>query len=294
MESVRRLAEASMAESTWATYKREWRLFCAFAAAENVPAMPASVELLACYIAWMAEMGRGGMVKVAVASIGKIHDLNGQKSPVGDRWLKLVVEGAERMAAKGKRMRQRDPLPVSAVRQFAGSKKGVHHARDLALVTLGMRGMRRASELRNLQLGDICIKGNAMDVWIARQKNDQKGRGQRVYIEATGTSTCPVGSMKEYLKLRGDGEGWLFQQEEGRQLSTGAITSIVRRVAAAAGLRGCYSSHSLRIGGATAAMAAGMTKEQVKAIGGWTSDAVDRYLRAVEPLQKGASRLMGL
>lgn len=293
-QRVRRLAEGSLAPSTWVTYQREWRLFQAFAEVEKASPLPASAELVGRYVAWMVEMGRGGMTSVAVAAVGKIHDLEGKQNPIGGRWLRMVVEGAEREAAKGRRIRPRDPLPVSAVLQFASQPQGALWLRDLAVLVLGMRAMRRAAELRALRQDDVWFKDDVLVVRVCRQKNDQKAAGQLVYIEPTGKLTCPVGVMREYLRQRGEHQGWLFEADGGRQLSTGAISSIVKKVASNAGLKGWFSSHSLRIGGATAAMAGGMTKEQIKAIGGWTSDAVDRYLRAVEPLQQGASRLMGL
>ena len=38
-----------------------------------------------------------------------------------------------------------------------------------------------------------------------------------------------------------------------------------------------------RIGAATAGAQAGMTKEQLKACGGWKSDAVETYIRVKRP-----------
>ena len=112
-------------------------------------------------------------------------------------------------------------------------------------------------------------------------------------MEATGGDICPVKLLREYLQWRGDQPGPLFLDHKGGQLSTGAISSLVRRMAKENGFDGCYSSHSLRIGGATAAMEGGMSKEQIQAIGGWTSEAVQRYLRAREAMQLRASHCMG-
>jgi len=72
-----------------------------------------------------------------------------------------------------------------------------------------------------------------------------------------------------------------------------SISAVVKRVAEHAGLDGNYSGHSLRIGGATAAVAGGMSMEQIRAIGGWESDAVFLYLRAVGPAMAQASKRMG-
>jgi len=49
-----------------------------------------------------------------------------------------------------------------------------------------------------------------------------------------------------------------------------------------------------RIGGATAAMVAGLTREQIMSIGGWSSAAVDQYLRALESTRLKVYERMGL
>jgi len=59
-----------------------------------------------------------------------------------------------------------------------------------------------------------------------------------------------------------------------------AISSIVVKMATKAGFVGKFSSHSLRIGGASAAVKGGLTVEQVKAIGGWVSGSWEDYLRS--------------
>jgi len=63
---------------------------------------------------------------------------------------------------------------------------------------------------------------------------------------------------------------------------------------AEAGLQVRVSSHSLQIGGATAAMMAGLTREQIMTIGGWNSAVVDRYLQALEMTRLRVSARMPL
>ena len=76
-------------------------------------------------------------------------------------------------------------------------------------------------------------------------------------------------------------------------MTPAAVNSVVKRLAQHLQLDGKYSGHSLRIGGATAAMEAGLTLEQIQAIGGWNSPAVHRYLRLVGTAQMGTSEKMG-
>jgi len=112
----------------------------------------------------------------------------------------------------------------------------------------------------------------ALWIFIARSKVDQTGKGMEIYIELVENScTCPVRLFWKYLEWRGQEEGLLFRAAQGGRLSTQAITSICQRMVAAAGLQVRVSSHSLWIGGATAAMMAGLTREQIMTIGGWSS-----------------------
>jgi site-specific recombinase XerD len=154
--------------------------------------------------------------------------------------------------------------------------------------------MRRASELRDLRRTDVTINNNMLTMLIRRQKNDQLAKGQQVFIEATHTILCPVDLMRRYIAKTSSKSEWLFINKDGHKISTSAISSIVRKAAAAVGVDGHFSSHSLRIGGATAALEGGMSKEQIKAIGGWSSEAVEKYMRARAVAQLGVSAKMGL
>lgn len=76
-----------------------------------------------------------------------------------------------------------------------------------------------------------------------------------------------------------------------------AVTAAIQNMATFAGLSGEEASHfsaySLRIGGATAMMVAGCTTEQIRANGGWKSDAVMQYLRVRQLAAQGLSSQMG-
>jgi site-specific recombinase XerD len=114
-----------------------------------------------------------------------------------------------------------------------------------------------------------------------------------VFVEATGSATCPVRLFECYMEWRGLAEGLLFTTRTGSMMTPAAITSVCRRIISAVGGEERVSSHSLRIGGATAAIEGGLTKEQVMTVGGWKSEAVNLYLHAREVAGVGASRRMG-
>ncbi len=86
----------------------------------------------------------------------------------------------------------------------------------------------------------------------------------------------------------------LFPSASGKPISGQTVNAVVKRVATHAGLVGRYSGHSMRIGGATAALQGGMSMEQIRAIGGWESKAVLLYLRSIAAANNKASQKMGL
>ena len=77
-------------------------------------------------------------------------------------------------------------------------------------------------------------------------------------------------------------------------ISSGVVNSAVKRVAKLLGLAGNITGHSLRIGGCTAAAAAGVPMEIIRVIGGWFSDAMLGYIRAMAAPALLVTARMGL
>jgi integrase len=211
--------------------------------------------------------------------------------------VRLLADGVERAWAKeGKQDFVRDPFPVAALHAHVlrGARGNKLWLRDTFLVALGLRTMRRAAELGALQTDDLrwLPDRQVLRVFVRSSKVDQAGRGFEVFVEPVEAPWCVVRLWRQFIAERGSGPGLLFSSVRGTPLTSGAVTGICKRMVAAAGLQAAVSSHSLRIGGATAAMMGGMRREQIMAIGGWQSNAVDRYLRAMEVTRLGASSVI--
>jgi integrase len=310
------LAAASLAPSTVASYRAAWREFADFAAGRGAAALPADRALLGRWLAARAHAGRGGGAGRALAAVRAAHLELGFADPTADAWVQRVAAGAERAAAMARPARElRAPLPVAVLTSLLAAVPGwlgVHGGsaaaraapdasllalRDAAVVALGLRLMRRAGELAALCVSDVRrLPDGTTGVTIRRSKTDQLGAGLLLPLDATGGPACPVALLERWLVVRpvlatrGAHADALFVTVAGRPLSRSAISSLVARAAAAAGLDGRFSGHSLRIGGATAAARAGASMATVKAVGGWSSDAVRRYVR---PFAGGLSALMG-
>lgn len=256
---------------------------------------------------YMAALHFSGRNNEAIRVLGSVRAeltrrgvLDYTRSPRLDQ----LKRGIERAAAEQRGERKwRDPFPVSALRTLLtrGPRPGQNELlwrRDMALIALGLRAMRRPGELGQLRMRHVVWKpGGSLEIIVPHSKTDPLWSGQRIPIDAVpGSPTCPVRLLREYFRLRGPGarpEDPLFASATGAPLSTSAVNSIVKKAAEWSGVEGWVTGHSLRIGGATAALAAGLTLEQIKAIGHWESEAVMRYFRAVSAASAKASMKMG-
>ena len=312
-----RLAESALAPSTRRSYAALWSEFVGFCTALGSPALPASRELVGRWLASRAAAGRGASSSHAIAAVRARHLELGFGDPAHDTWLQRVVAGAERLAAVDRPERAvRAPLPVAVVGRllatvpsWVGLRPGqsafatatdahLLAVRDAAVLAIGLRLMRRAGELAALMVGDVrLLPDGTTALWIRRSKTDQLGAGLLLPVDATGGPTCPVALLARWaavrpaLAARGLGTDALFVTVTGRPLSRPAISALVARAASSTGFDGKFSGHSMRIGGATAAVSAGASMATVKAVGGWSSDAVRRYIR---PFASDLSSRMGL
>ena len=136
--------------------------------------------------------------------------------------------------------------------------------------------MARASELCMLMKSDVVFQvDGSVQIRFVRTKTKKQGR--TVIIRPSGRSTCPVRLLKAWLEF--SSEPILFPISSGYPMSSSDITEVLQQIAKEFKSKGRFSSHSLRIGGASALAFAGYTKEQIQAIGDWSSNAIDRYFK---------------
>ena len=158
----------------------------------------------------------------------------------------------------------------------------------------GLLGFLRAGEFttnhnhqyqisRHLLLKDVTLATGSYSVVIKWLKTDQDRRSVKLMVGATGTTMCPVRAMRAFLKVATHRRSApLFTLSSGQYLTRTKLTSL-RSLLEATGLTpeqaAQYSSHSLRIGAATEAAAAGLPTWLIQTAGHWRSDAYHRYIR---------------
>jgi integrase len=292
------LVEKSATTGTVKGYLREWKVFKRFAGVFGMAAMPAEADTLFMYIAWLELQGMGKRAGHHICAVRWFHRKSGVSDNTKNPRVVLALQGIARLGAAEK-MDVREPFPLEALRKWERGKRKlrtVREERDPAMVAIGLRCMRRPTELCELKVRHVKEYDRGVKIFLAKSKTDQTMEGKWMHIdEVKGSRTCPVFLLKRYMRSRRGvgGDDPLFVSDNGKKMSVSSVSSMVKNMVKAAGLSVKVSGHSLRIGGATLAVKGGWSMSEICAVGGWKSDAVLRYLRDLGVAERGGSNSMG-
>ena len=138
-------------------------------------------------------------------------------------------------------------------------------------VSFGQRGGKRCAclTMRPCEKGKMGVQGKTVKVWLA-------GGGE--FLD-------PVAALQELFQVdKVPREAWastpLFREADGSAFTTSRVRAVVRGMVGKLVEKPMeFGAHSLRIGGATAAMAAGVPIHYIKAMGRWSSEIYEIYCR---------------
>ena len=149
---------------------------------------------------------------------------------------------------------------------------------------------------------DCIAKVATLKVFFRSSKADQTGRGCTRCIEFSGCSwLCPVRTSWSIAKsnkkaCRSPGDPFMmYIKHDGTNahISRHQISSALKRTAIISNLDAkCYSSHSLRIGGATALFLGGASDLTVQLFGRWSSNVYKSYTRINQAKQNKIAAMM--
>lgn len=287
VEAAKRFVGASKAENTMRAYRADFDAWAAWCAGRALPSLPASPELVATYLAGLAEAGRkASTIERALAGIVFAHRAAGHDWPKGHRAVTAVVSGIRR--TKGTKPSQKAPITDRELAAIVATLDGtLGGLRDRALVLLGWFGAFRRSELVALDVSDVAFPEEGAIVTVRRSKTDQDGRGYEKGIPFAGDpDLCAVRALRAYLEAASITEGAIFRAVTkhgllGERLADRAVARIVKGAAEAAGLDAeRFAGHSLRSGFATTAAKRGKGLDAIMRTTGHKSHAVAmRYVR---------------
>ena len=280
---------ASIADNTKRTYAAALKRLDAALEGQDLTDTSLSVYIASLHAAGLSPV----VAAMAVAAVKFRCRLQGLASPVGpatDRVLAgLRREGKGRGQVDGVRFSEVDAAAAVAANDD-GSVAGL---RDAALLAVASDGLLRVSEVAALDVGDVQAEADGSGrLLVGESKTDQEGQGAVLYLGA-----LTVSRVSAWLAAAGHQDGPLFRRvrrgghvegDPGRRLSVNAIRQIIRSRAAAVGIEGRVSGHSLRVGGAQSLAAGGASLVEMQTAGRWQSPAMPGHYARGQLAARGA------
>ena len=174
---------------------------------------------------------------------------------------------------------------VDRVCIYAETQGTLAGLRDSVMIRLMSDCLLRISEVVAVDVEDI--KGKTLAV--GSSKTDPEGRGEHLYI---CDQTRRV--LRRYKKLGNISEGALFRRiRRGDHIHDERLTAhsarrIIKKRAAAAGVEGFISGHSLRVGSAVSLAKAGASVVDMQVAGRWKSAQMPAHYAKAELAERGA------
>ena len=255
-DARRRITEAldqSLAPTTRANYRAQWKRWEEFATESGYPVFPADPVHVADWITQRAADGRKpGTIRMGLSAISAAHRQANLPSPTEDAGVRASMRGITRIVGRAqKQAAGLTAASLAAIRATAcvprtgrgGSLESAATAeargqKDIALISLMRDGMLRRSEAAGLTWGDLVDEGDGTGrLTVARSKTDQEGEGAVLFVSAWTMEA--LRAIRPYGADAGESLFELSAEQIGRRVSSAA---------AAAGLGEGYSGHSARVG----------------------------------------------
>ena len=258
--------------STYFGHFKRWSTFIKGQGYQNIPAQPIHVAL---YITHLLDRGSSShVINHAIYAIKWAHDLNGMADPTNNSYVRSLQEAAKRIATP--KVVRKDPVSTELLISLCdlhANSNDLLIVRDLSMILLCFAGFLRFDELSNLKCCDIIFFENYMSLQISRSKTDQYRQGNEILIAKGQTSACPMEMMLRYITLacldlkssdflfkpifRSKGIPKLIYKNKKLSYTTARETIVTRLKSVNPDAN--FGLHSLRSGGATAAVAGDVT-----------------------------------
>ena len=285
---------ASLASSTSNTYKSAWLKYVHFCRSTHAPVLPLQSSVLMFYVTWQARTLQYSTIKVYLASIQYYSNLFGYSQQVSEmQQLFYLLRGIRRVQRSRATTCKRPALSLPHLRRIINFiDLSFNYSDRLMLrsaVTLAFFGLLRSSEYcsfshssfsitNTLLVSDVSVRFSPfiLSVFIKASKTDPFRQGCTIRIGAGFPPLCPVRSMIDFLNVHPTFTGPLFTFHNHSYLTRVFLSNLMQR---ALPDLPSINTHSFRIGGASAAAAAGIPDSTIQTLGRWSSDAFRRYLR---------------
>ena len=277
--------------STQITYNSHLQSYLNFCKIHDFPTDP-TADTLSFYIVYMSKhinpRTLPGYLSGIISRLEPIFPevrANASKSIV-----RRTLQGCKRLNPKA--IKRKRPLDYQDLEALIGALTANASYDDVLFVTLALTGFYALMRLGELVVPDqlakrtfnkiirrssLKIDNHHYQFLLPAHKADRFYEGNTILIQSTNTAPNAVPIMHRYLKLRDERfphHPQLFLRQDGTVPARQFFMSRIR-----ASLPGDVGGHSLRSGGATALAIAGVPDNRIQAMGRWSSDAYQQYIR---------------
>ena len=287
---------SAYAASSLRAYRCHLRVYQHFCASAGCCPVPASQETLCRFAAFLARSRSSSSVRQYLNIVRLVHLELGLNNPLADNFhLKTLLNGIRRSSRKS--MCQKLPLTIGHLTQIRSvlDLNAIPDACFFAILTTCFFGLLRIGNVTRgshdpsfVTRGDVVFCACGLLLRVRRSKTIQFGERlhNAVLPSYPGHPLCPVSALRNFLALSGDGfdsSVCLFSFRNRHSLfvpSAYWVRSKLRKILSQLHLpSSSFSTHSLRRGGATWLLNAGVPLHVIRLLGDWKSDAVFQYLR---------------
>jgi site-specific recombinase XerD len=277
----------SIPENTKRAYASDWAGFTDWCDEKGVCPLPAHPATIAAFLADESALCKPSTLRRRLASIGKMHGINGHPNPCTTEAVKGTMKGIER--SFGIAQASKAPATHAKVEQMIAACPAVtlDGLRSRAILLLGYAGAFRRSELVALTCDDLKWSKEGVVITVRRSKTDQRGKGMVKAIPFVSGQLCAATALKVWLTAAEIDSGPVFRaflrngKPKGAPLSDHAIAIIIKEAATRCGLDSSeFSGHSLRAGHVTEARSRGVADSQTMSTTGHKRvETLDMYDR---------------
>ena len=261
----------------------------------NRPIFPAKTKQVKNYLAYLFQIGMAPATLLThISAIAFIHKIAGHSDPTDNFFIKRMLTGAQKLKGTSDNRKPFFPQHICSLISSLEQLPQPPYTKTMlkAMILLAFNAMLRVGEItsrsqksadnkNNILLQNVKLSTNSITIQMQSYKHS-KGDCIKIKLpKHKRTKLCPVKALKTYIGLRGKQQGTLFSFTNGEPVSCQFFNQQLNQLIKQAKLpKGKYSSHSLRIGGATTAIMNGASESQLKVMGRWKSDAFKKYIRA--------------
>jgi hypothetical protein len=298
------LLSSHLSATTYRSYTAKVSKFVSFCSAQRLQPFPASTHVLYLYLGFLSVEGRVAPEnwKQYVAAINTVHRDMLLDPPGSDDVVTALIHAARLRHSVEQAHKERRPLHAAHVMQLL--HLGVEHghrdvllARQVLLVVLAFSSFCRGRSVLSLLAEDVRLvgSGDELELWVGDEKTRKvDGVKRRISVnlrylpelrtlwnlfvaarEAAWAAVLPGARLASVgcWDLPGD---CVFRVDGYLNVCVKAVFDRLQLSAESL----CYSGHSCRSGGASAAHALGVSLLVILSRGGWasSSDTVRKYV----------------